>query len=348
MASEEELQETNPICQDDVPLLTKESYMTWKDMMEKFLKNQGLWGYVDGTIHELDQDSSKDKESPLRKIFIMKCEAMVLSYIEGLDIRHIWGQLVTMYEFCHPTNPGEKMKRTHYTWCWPFYKAIVDGDWKTVSEFLSKNKGALSAIITTEGELPLHVALRQVQNKQRRDNLAKELIKNMSAEDLSKQNKHGRTALHIAASDGNLKIVKAIVEKDKKLVTIQSGPSSMQTIPIMVAASAHKKNVVDYLYPITKSQEANRKEVYPGEREKVRASLLNCLIWNNFYGLAFDLIHENPSLVLIKDMNKGVTILTLSIMPSAFPSSFSNKRSGSGMLGYHFQKFIYSCKYFHH
>ncbi|KAJ4977611.1 hypothetical protein NE237_008391 [Protea cynaroides] len=113
---------------------------------------------------------------------------------------------------------GMKMKSARYTWCLPFYTAIVAGDWDTVSEFHSYNKGALTAIITSEGESPLHVAVAK-----RQVNLANELINIMSAEDLSKQRNYGgRTALHIAASDGNIEIVKAIVENDEKLVTIQS------------------------------------------------------------------------------------------------------------------------------
>ncbi|KAJ4974134.1 hypothetical protein NE237_007308 [Protea cynaroides] len=262
MASEEALRETNPISLDDVPLLTREDYTIWKDKMEKFLKNYGLWSYFWSVLG----------------ILRIKCEATAQLYIKGPNTaRHIWSQLITMYEFTHPTNTGMKMKSTRYTWCLPFYTAIVIGDWKNVSEFLSKNKGTLTAVLTSEGEVPLHVAVIK-----RQYNLAKKLIDSMSTEDLSRQNQNGRTALHIAASDGNIEIVKAIVEKDTKLVTIQS---IIMCTPIMDAASAYEKNVVNYLYPITVSQEANRKEVYPGERERVRASLLNCFIWNDFHML---------------------------------------------------------------
>ncbi|KAJ4978701.1 hypothetical protein NE237_009481 [Protea cynaroides] len=330
MASEEKLQDTNPISLDDVPLLRRENYTTWKDMMEKFLKNQGLWGYVDGTIHE-PENFSKDKVFELWKIFKIKCEVTVMRYIAWLDIRYIWNQLDTMYEFSHPTNIGVKMKSTRYTWCLPFYEAIVDGDWKTIVEFLSKNKGALTAVITSRGEVPLHLALNK-----RQVNLALELIKIMSAEDLSKQFLNSRTALHIAASDGNMEIVKAIVEKDNKLVTIQN---FVMCTPIMDAASAREKKVVNYLYPIAKSQETNRKE---GERERPIVNLLTCLIWCDFYELALDLLREYPSFVLFEDANGVTPIFALSKRPSAFRSSFASNRNGSGKLGYYWQKFMYS------
>ncbi|KAJ4979447.1 hypothetical protein NE237_010227 [Protea cynaroides] len=157
------------------------------------------------------------------------------------------------------------MKSTRYTWCLPFYTAIVDGDWKTVSEFFSKNKGFLVAL-----------------NK-RQDNLAKELIKIMSAEDLSRQNKTGRTTLHIAASDGNIEIVKAIVEP------VRAG--AKKSTPVMDAASASEKKVVNYLYPITRSQEAHWKEDHPSEWEIAIANLLNCFIWCDFYGCGRDDSH---------------------------------------------------------
>ncbi|KAJ4977839.1 hypothetical protein NE237_008619 [Protea cynaroides] len=339
MASEEELQENNPISLDDVPLLTRESYTIWKDKMGKFLKNYGLWGYVDGTIHEHEDYSNYHQFWSVPDILRIKCEAMAQPYIEGLNsARHIWSQLVTMYEFIDPTNTGMKMMRTRYTWCLPFYTAIViDGDWKIVSEFLSKNKGLLIAILTSEGEVPLHLAVEK-----RQFNLAKELINIMSAEDLSKQDKFDRTALHIAALDGNLKIVKAIVEKDEKLVTIQNKSSNMSTTPIMVAASARKSKVVSYLHPITLRQEANRKEVYPGEREKARANLLSSLIFNGLFGLAHDLVRKYPSLVFTEDDSGCTPIYILSTKTLAFPSAFKPRRSGIMKLEHYIWLVLYS------
>ncbi|KAJ4977861.1 hypothetical protein NE237_008641 [Protea cynaroides] len=323
MASEEALQENNPISLEDVPVLTRENHMTWKDKMEKFLKKEGLWGYVGATIPERE-NFSRDRVSALKKlgnIFEEKSEAMAQKYIKDLDARLIWSQLVTMYEFSHPTNT-----------------AIVDGDLTTVSEILSKNKRAPTAILTSEGELPLHLAVEK-----RREDVAMELIKNMSVEDLSRRRKYrGRTALHIAASDGKIDIVKEILKKDEKLATIQSKTTNMST-PIMVAASANEEEVVEYLYPITISQLANPKEVYRrDERKRAMASFLNCLIYTDFYGLALDLLRKYPSLVLTRDANRRTTILEISRRPSAFPSSFPTKTSGNGMLGSIFQNCMYS------
>ncbi|XP_042496861.1 uncharacterized protein LOC122075768 isoform X3 [Macadamia integrifolia] len=123
---------------------------------------------------------------------------------------------------------------------------------------------------------------------------------------LSEKGKDGRTVFHIAAVDGKIEIVKAIVEKDEKLVMIKS-KSYSGCIPIMVAAEAGNKDVVNYLYPITISQE----------------------------GLALDLLKKCPHLLLTKDDFKLTAMEVLAMKHSAFQSSLPTKRI-IATLGYSF------------
>ncbi|XP_042504430.1 uncharacterized protein LOC122081386 isoform X3 [Macadamia integrifolia] len=318
---------------NDIPILMEENYVTWKDKTEKWLKNKGLWDYVVGEKREPGNTSSqeykdwKQKKEEIISIFRRKCGDWTIPYIEELEITLIWSQLVTMYEFSYPTKT-EIMRRTNYTWCLPFYKAIVDGNWYTISEMVLKNEGIVTARLTSDGELPLHVAVLNEQFE-----VAKEFIKIMPVEYLSKMDKSFKTAIHIAAMAGNKEIIKAMVEKDEKLVMLKSRYNEGY-YPIIIGTWAGSKEVVNYLYPITIRQEGNQKEDHTGEGEKTKAGILTSLIFADFYGLALDLLHKYPSLVLTRDDSGWTAMKALSMKHTAFPSSLPTKSVGT--LGYYF------------
>ncbi|XP_043725902.1 uncharacterized protein LOC122672505 [Telopea speciosissima] len=158
----------------------------------------------------------------------------------------------------------------------------------------------------------------------------------MPADHLSRQGKQRRTPLHIAASGGNLEIVMAIVDNDDRLVT-KTSIYYDGSIPIIIAAKAGNKDVVDYLYPIT-----IREKGFLKTDSITTATFLTSLIFGDFYGEALDLLQKYPDLVLFKDID-GVTAMdALSRKPSAFKSSFPTIRSGIGTLEYYFQNFMYS------
>ncbi|XP_042513900.1 uncharacterized protein LOC122088651 isoform X2 [Macadamia integrifolia] len=339
MESKEESQEYNPFSKKilevykGIPILEKNNYEAWKEKIENFLKNEGLGDFVPpGHIRRREDLQKRQK---IKFLFRKKCGACVLPYIEGImDITLIWKQLATMYEFPHPTKPGMKMMMdgTNYSWCPPLHKAIVDGDWKTFSEFKSRHDGqALTAMLTSEGELPLHVAVQCEKVK-----IVKELIEIMDDKDLSRPDKDGRSALHIAASAGNLEIVKALVRKKEDLVKIRSEYYD-DCIPVIVAARAGNKDVVNHLYKITV-----RREGFLTDDDSTSEPTRFSEIFDDFNGKALDLLQRYPKLVLIKDANNFTAIDALSRKPFAFKSSFPTKKSGFGTLGYYFQKFMYS------
>ncbi|XP_042518614.1 uncharacterized protein LOC122091996 isoform X2 [Macadamia integrifolia] len=322
----------------DIPTLTEENYKTWKEKMEKFLKKTGLCDYLNGVKRE-PEDTSGDEYNEWEKIrkrisliFFMKYGVKPRPFMARLDLTLFWSQLDTMYEFTYPTEiPAGTTMCTMYTWCLPFYSAIVDGNWKTVSEFLSKNKGLLTARLTSERELPLHVAVKKGKVE-----IAKELMKMMSKEDLLRKEKdRDRTVLHIAVVSGNKEIVKAIIEKDEKLVMMKS-KFYRNRIPIAEAAVLGNKDLVNYLYPITMRLDDNYKEDNTdyGEREKTRASILTSLIDGDFFGQALDLLKKYPSLILTEDYDDTTAMDALSKRPTSFKSSLPTISVGN--LRYYF------------
>ncbi|XP_042498044.1 uncharacterized protein LOC122076677 [Macadamia integrifolia] len=329
---------------DDIPTLTEENYRSWKDKMEKLLKYKEVWDYLVGAKREPDDQSNEDwkqKKEEIVSIFEKKCGARTVPYIEGLEnMSLIWSQLVTMYEFKYSTsNTVRRKQRTHHTWCVPLYTAISDGDWKSVSELVSENEGALTARLTSGGDLPLHVAVQQ-----QRTEIAKELIKMMPAHHLSRQGKDAITVLHIAAVCGNKEVIKAMIEKDENLVMIKS-KYYHNRIPIMMAAIFGHKDAVNYLYPITIRQteevghhdhQMEEDHSTDQERETTTIKLLTTLIFGEFYGQALDLLQKYQGLVLVKDVDNWTPMEALSEMPTSFKSSLPSKRSVGRLLGYYF------------
>ncbi|XP_042495915.1 uncharacterized protein LOC122075047 isoform X2 [Macadamia integrifolia] len=175
------------------------------------------------------------------------------------------------------------------------------------------------------------------QLKKGKVEIAKELMKMMSTEDLSRKEKdYNRTVLHIAVVSGNKEMVKAIVEKDEKLVMIKS-KFYRNRIPIAEAALFGHKDVVNYLYPITIHYDQDHDHNIDHdeeEREKTRASILTSLIFGDFFGQAFDLLKKYPRLILIKDYDDRTVMEALSARPTAFKSSLPTKSVGT--LGYYF------------
>ncbi|XP_042495037.1 uncharacterized protein LOC122074260 [Macadamia integrifolia] len=252
---------------EDIPVLGKENYMTWKSWMKSYLEETKLWDYALGEIpqpQDIFRQQYSDwlgKQAQVKIKIRQKCGQMMRQYIEALDGTESWKQLALMHEYTFH-EPGMKMTReiTNHTWCPPLYNAIADGNWKVVSKFLEQNEGALKARLTSNGELLLHVAV--LKEKVR---IVKELVKKMDATDLKIPEKQGRTVLQIAASIGNVHIVKAIVEKEKSLVTVKTS----YNIPIVVAGMAGKREVMQFLYRFTIEQYQEEEEKMDVEYKKV-------------------------------------------------------------------------------
>lgn len=153
----------------------------------------------------------------------------------------------------------------------------------------------------------------------------------MSANDLEMTNKWGDTALSLATIGGVTKLAKAIVDKNRKLVTRRNNRSADGHFPVIVASLYNQKEMVHYLYDVTPIDELS-----PERNGKDGATLLNCLITADIYDVASHLLEQYPQLGLIEDHYGKYTLSILAKKPSAFPS-------GSKLV--YWKKWIYSCEY---
>ncbi|XP_058186070.1 uncharacterized protein LOC131303289 isoform X2 [Rhododendron vialii] len=166
---------------------------------------------------------------------------------------------------------------------------------------------AVGQKISANGDTALHVAILAGHIQ-----IAEELVKSMSAEELEMTNKYGDTALSLAAISGVTKLAKLIVPKNPKLVTRRTDQSADGHVPIIVASLYGHKEMVHYLYRETHNI---------GElSSEDGATLLNCLITADMYDVASHLLEQNPQLGLTKDHYGNYTLRILAKKPSAFPS----------------------------
>ncbi|GKV50905.1 hypothetical protein SLEP1_g57584 [Rubroshorea leprosula] len=129
-------------------------------------------------------------------------------------------------------------------------KSICNGDWNAVKQFFVFDKHPLDTIILpTEGYTALHVAIRVGKYK-----IAEDLTTMMSETDLEKKtasSNGGYTALTLVASTERTNTAKCIVQKNSKLLTIESDTGF---IPVTVASATGHKEMTHYLYYVTPSE----------------------------------------------------------------------------------------------
>jgi ankyrin repeat protein len=123
------------------------------------------------------------------------------------------------------------------------YSHAHNGDWDAIKTYLSHYPNAKKAKIKPYDETVLHVAASSGNLK-----VVKELVKLMSVEELEIQDDQGDTALSIAAFGGIRKMAECLVSKNKNLVTFEN---ARKKIPLVEACTSNCKDMALYLYSVT-------------------------------------------------------------------------------------------------
>ncbi|MFS7909363.1 putative non-specific serine/threonine protein kinase [Helianthus anomalus] len=131
-------------------------------------------------------------------------------------------------------------RREYISICVPLYKASIKGDWEAASIILKGRENLVRFSITEIKETPLHLAARA-----RSHVFVRNLLDMMETEDLKLQNEDGNTAFCLAATAGDVRIAKIMVEKNPEVLTIRGTGNMM---PLYLAASNNCNEMVKYLY----------------------------------------------------------------------------------------------------
>ncbi|KAM3742126.1 hypothetical protein ACB098_07G047300 [Castanea mollissima] len=191
----------------------------------------------------------------------------------------------------------EERRKEYLSLCVPLYQAAIKGDWKVAKDVIDKYPGIVRVAITRKWETALHIAAAA-----KRTDFVKELVNCMEKEDLALKNRDDNTAICFAAASGIVEIAMIMVEKNENLPMIQ-GNKGMR--PIHMAALFGHRNMVSYLYPLTKFGSLDRGE---------QISL--------FLDLALEMLEEDRSLAYARDTNDDTALHVL----ARKPSTIANKR----------------------
>ncbi|XP_054790709.1 uncharacterized protein LOC129296114 [Prosopis cineraria] len=206
----------------------------------------------------------------------------------------------------------------------------MKGKWEDVIELYKKEPRLHKARITKSRSTALHVAVRD-GNEEVVEQMVKlaETCPILCKEVLETQNDRKNTALHVAASMGNLRICHLIAQKHPSLVNVRNVDGET---PIFLAALHGRKEAFLCLHYLSHPNGSSPN--YVNCRRNDGNTFLHCAIAGNFYDLAFQIIH------LYEDLVNGVNEEGLSALHllAAKPSDF---KSGNRLGRY--EMIIYHC-----
>ncbi|CBI36466.3 unnamed protein product, partial [Vitis vinifera] len=208
------------------------------------------------------------------------------------------------------------------------FTCAMQSDWEEVVRICEQHPSAHKAIIPASGETILYMAVLDMEEK-----IVEKLVEQISPSELDALkigNEEGDTPLHLAASIGNVQMCKCITDKDRKLVGF---PNSKAETPLFLAALRGQKEAFLFLHGMCESSER-----HDYCRRDDGRNILHCVIDEEYFDFAFQIIHQYRDLVDSVDENGLTPLHLLASKPTAF-------RSGTPLSW--FERIIYHCESLH-
>ncbi|XP_057964525.1 uncharacterized protein LOC131155419 isoform X2 [Malania oleifera] len=207
------------------------------------------------------------------------------------------------------------------------FKTAMEGKWDEVEDIYSKKPTARGEKITRTGDTALHIAVSDG-----REEIVQKLVNYSSPDALSVKNNLGNTALHLAATMGNVAMCFGIAKKNLKLVGERNIDNET---PFFLAALHGKKDAFLCLHSlIGGGDEGKRSSGLEYSRKGDGDNILHCAIAGEYFDLAFQIIHLYPELANYNNELGLSPLHILACKPSAFRSGSHLSRS---------DKIIYHC-----
>ncbi|VVA34691.1 PREDICTED: ankyrin, partial [Prunus dulcis] len=297
-----------------VEVLDSSNYVDWGVLVKNYLLAQDLWDVLEEDEEEDEDEEEEETEeeaddkfrawkkkknaTALHKIQI-SCGREAFSLIRNAtSAKSAWDTLAEKFK------PKPFLPRYDQRLYKPLFDAVWFGDWNEAKEFLNLHPDAIRARLPSTNKTALYMA-----TELEHENIVEELVQLMSEEDLEITDHDGWTALALAASRGNIKMVECMVRKSKKILSIAN---NRNLTPIPLASGNDQWDVVRYLYSVTPIE-----DLMP-EKGPFGAGLIYYFITRRKFGMARELIRCCPRLVLTKD-HYGLFPIE-AFRPSAFPS----------------------------
>ncbi|XP_019169957.1 PREDICTED: uncharacterized protein LOC109165576 [Ipomoea nil] len=172
------------------------------------------------------------------------------------------------------------MDRVDFSKYRPLNRAILAANWEEALIFFNQHPAAIKSPLNTDLETALHVAAK-VSNASFMENLVALLLEDDEpVEALCQGDVNGCTALHYAASHGNIEVADILVRRNSNLLYLHNNYGSF---PIHYADMNNRKSKDVYLYflGVTRDDEYGQPNPYAGP---TGLSLLVDIIIVKFYG----------------------------------------------------------------
>nr|GMD94651.1 ankyrin repeat-containing protein NPR4-like [Ipomoea batatas] len=160
--------------------------------------------------------------------------------------------------------------------------AAKEGDWETAELILKRNLNYALQKITKAGETLLHVAVAA-----KRIEFVQKLVKMLDPIDLELRNDSKRTAFVYAIELGEKKMAEVMVEKNKKLLTINAYEDMT---PLEVAALTKQNEMFSYLFKVTPDNKLS----------ELGSPLMEATIQNDMYDMALQILEKDETLATSK------------------------------------------------
>ncbi|KAJ9555376.1 hypothetical protein OSB04_009990 [Centaurea solstitialis] len=214
------------------------------------------------------------------------------------------------------------------------HKAVFDDDWNSLSEIFEEHPARRTDPVNDQKETPLMFAV----GTNRSHRFVKSLVSDLSRDGLINQalaerNYQGDTALHYAATVGNVTDFTLLVSSSSKPVELAFNyKNNYGRTPLFVAAYQGKRNkMLEFLF--SRLRVLNPPISGIPDRSLCGGDLLGPAIEGEFIDIALKLVKEHSEIILSKGWNIQRALDKLARNPKFF-------RSGSG-LGF-FGHLIYS------
>ncbi|KAH7573042.1 hypothetical protein ACOSP7_006456 [Xanthoceras sorbifolium] len=205
------------------------------------------------------------------------------------------------------------------------FETAMKGEWDAVLEAYENNPNIHEAKLTKSEDTALHVAVSDGET-----DFVFQLVERLGANAsniLKIKNEKGNTALHLAASLGNVDICHCIASKHPNLIASRNNESET---PLFLAALRGKKEAFLCLNHFSQEKDTSFCRKRNGD------TTLHAAISGEFFSLAFQIIRYYPDLVNSVNENGLTPLHILASKHNAFKSSSRLKP---------FDRIIYHCMF---
>ncbi|KAL9691834.1 hypothetical protein QQ045_012261 [Rhodiola kirilowii] len=200
----------------------------------------------------------------------------------------------------------------------PLHRAALTDDWETAEAIFKQYPDADTAKITYRDETALHIAVGTNCSH----HFVGKLVNRIVAKDITKlrttTNDKNINSLHYAATVGNTKAAKVLVENDREMTII---PNGLGSTAIKLAAWYGRKETLVYLLGVTPNQVGvDGTSPYSGV---TGGDLITQTITAGFYDITLELMRRYPNLITQTDRYNHTSLEILAAQWSDFPSGRS-------------------------